>query len=97
MNEDKWGDIFRWEEKHKTAVFMTISVEDVRDWFDNECVDPDESPVKNLTDEELWEAVQHVSHKYEFCNEYENIYDWVLMRAENLATVQRGQKESENA
>lgn len=89
--EDKWGELMKWESKHKIAVFMTISAEDVREYFET-YFDEEEVPqsTKNLTDEELWEAIQHVSRKYDFGDAYGDIYDWVVELAQEW-------KESENA
>jgi len=101
---DKWNDLKEWEEKHKIAVFMTISVDDVREYFE-EYFDEEQVPqstknltdeeqvpqsTKNLTDEELWEAIQYVSRKYDFGEAYGDIYDWVVEKAQDW-------KESENA
>ena len=80
---DKWHDLNEWEEKHKIAVFMTISVDDVRDYFET-YFEEEQVPqsTKNLTDEELWEAIQYLSHKYDFGDAYGDIYDWVVEKAQ---------------
>ena len=81
--KDKWSDLNEWEDKHKIAVFMTISVDDVRDYFET-YFDEEQVPqsTKSLTDEELWEAIQHVSRKYDFGDAYGDIYDWVVEKAQ---------------
>ena len=43
-----------------------------------------------MTDEELWEAIQHVSRNYDFGDAYGDIYDWAVEKAQE-------RKESENA
>jgi len=89
--KDKWSELNDWESKHKTSVFMTISVDDIRDYFE-EYFEEEPHPwsTKNLTDEELWEAIRHVSCKYDFGETYGDIYDWVVEKAQEW-------KESENA
>jgi len=89
--KDKWNDLKEWEDKHKIAVFMTISVDDVRD-YGNDWIDYDAmtDQIANLTDEELWEAIQHVSRKYDFGDVYRDIYEWAIGKAQEW-------KESENA
>lgn len=89
---DKWSELAEWQSKHKIEVFVTISVDDVREYFeDGRCEDDfDKSLTKNLTDEELWDAIQHVSRKYDFGDAYEDVYDWVVEKAQEW-------KESENA
>ena len=88
---DKWNDLQEWEDKHKIAVFMTISVDDVRDygndWLNDEALT---NQIAHLTDEELWEAIQHVSRKYDFGDVYRDIYEWAIGKAQEW-------KESENA
>jgi len=81
--KDKWSELNEWEDKHKIAVFMTISVDDIRDYFET-YFDEEQVPqsTKNLTDEELWEAIQHVSSKYDFGDAYGDIYDWVVEKAQ---------------
>jgi len=88
---DKWNDLQEWEDKHKIAVFMTISVDDVRD-YGNDWIDYDAmtDQIANLTDEELWEAIQHVSRNYDFGGVYGDIYEWAIGKAQEW-------KESENA
>jgi len=88
---DTWYELNEWEEKHKTSVFMTISVDDIRDYFETYFdEEPPPRSTKNLTDEELWEAIRHVSCKYDFGETYGDIYDWVVEKAQEW-------KESENA
>ena len=89
--KDKWDELAEWQSKHKIAVFMTISVDDVREYFE-EYFEEETHPqsTKNLTDEELWRAIQYVSRKYDFLGTYEDIYDWVVEEAQEW-------KESENA
>ena len=89
--KDKWHDLNEWEDKHKIAVFMAISVDDVREYFET-YFEEEQVPrsTKNLTDEELWEAIQNVSRKYDFGGTYGDIYEWVVEKAQYW-------KESENA
>ena len=81
--KDKWKDLFDWEDQHKIAIFMSISVDDVReygnDWIEDE---PMTNKIAHLTDEELWEAIQYVSRKYDFGDIYGDIYEWVIEKAE---------------
>ena len=81
---DKWSELNEWEDKHKIEVFMTISVDDIRDYFEPEYGISFTAPrsTKNLTDEELWEAIQHVSRKYDFGDAYGEIYDWAVEKAQ---------------
>ena len=89
--KDKWSELNEWEDKHKMAVFMTISVDDIRDYFETYFdEEPPPQSTKNLTDEELWEAIQHVSRNYDFGDAYGDIYDWAVEKDQE-------RKESENA
>ena len=53
--KDKWDELAEWQSKHKIEVFMTISIDDVREYFE-EYFEEEQVPqsTKNLTDEELW-------------------------------------------
>ena len=87
---DKWKALFDWEDKHKAVSFMTISLHDVREygkeWADGERA----AQIDNLTDEDLYNAMQNVARKYDFGDIYGDIYEWILEKAQAFKDNERG-------
>ena len=67
---DKERELADWEDKHQTVVFLTISPDDVRDYYED-------AILKDFSDDEIHQQLTEVAHKIDFSDDYDMIINWV--------------------
>ncbi len=77
-----WKELTDWEDRYKTVVFMTISPTDIRDYYEDYYSENNIDQTNKFTDEELYDALQYVCHKFDFGDAHGDIYEWAVEHAE---------------
>jgi len=74
---DPWGTLSKWEKQHLITSFLNVTIEDVREYYTMLYEEGEsDNPLTGINDEQIFEALQYVSHKYDFGDIYEDIYKW---------------------
>ena len=83
---NKWQELINWEDEHKAVAILTVDVEDVKDYWTDICDEPNK--LIGLTDELIYEGLQHVSRKIDLGEYYQEIYTWATDKAEEYRLME---------
>ena len=85
-----WKTLTDWEDDNKAVAILTVDVEDVKDYW----TDADESEkLTGLTDQLIYEGLQHVSRKIDLGEYYQEIYTWATDKAEEYRLMEQTESE----
>lgn len=85
-----WKTLTDWEDDNKAVAILTVDVEDVKDYW----IDADESEkLTGLTDQLIYEGLQHVSRKIDLGDYYQEIYTWATDKAEEFRLMEQTESE----
>ena len=85
-----WKTLTDWEDDNKAVAILTVDVEDVKDYW----IDADESEkLTGLTDQLIYEGLQHVSRKIDLGEYYQEIYTWATDKAEEYRLMEQTESE----
>ena len=85
-----WKTLTDWEDDNKAVAFMVVGVDDVKDYW----TDADESEkLTGLTDQLIYEGLQHVSRKIDLGEYYQEIYTWATDKAEEFRLMEQTESE----
>lgn len=86
-----WKTLTDWEDDNKAVAIMVVDVEDVKDYWTDTCDEPER--LKGLTDELIYEGLQHVSRKIDLGEYYQEIYTWATDKAEEYRLMEQTESE----
>ena len=75
-----WKTLTDWEDNNKAVAIVVVDVDDVKEYWTEICGEPDK--LIGLTDELIYEGLQHVSLKIDLGEYYQEIYTWATDKAE---------------
>ena len=81
-----WKTLTDWEDNNKAVAIMIVGVDDVKDYWTDLCDEPNK--LAGLTDELIYEGLQHVSRKIDLGEYYQEIYTWATDKAEEYRLVE---------
>ena len=81
-----WKTLTDWEDEHKAVSILTVDVEDVKDYWTDIYDEPER--LIGLTDELIYEGLQHVSRKIDLGEYYQEIYTWATDKAEEYRLME---------
>ena len=87
-----WKTLTDWEDNNKAVAIMVVDVDDVKEYWTEICGEPDK--LIGLTDELIYEGLQHVSRKIDLGEYYQEIYTWATDKAEEYRLTE-GSSEME--
>ena len=81
-----WKTLTDCEDDNKAVAIMVVDVEDVKDYWTDICDEPER--LKGLTDQLIYEGLQHVSRKIDLGDYYQEIYTWATDKAEEYRLME---------
>ena len=86
-----WKTLTDWEDDNKAVAILTVDVEDVKDYWTDICDEPER--LEGLTDQLIYEGLQHVSRKIDLGEYYQEIYTWAIDKAEEYRLMEQTESE----
>jgi len=86
-----WKTLTDWEDDNKAVAILTVDVEDVKDYWTDICDEPEK--LTGLTDQLIYEGLQHVSRKIDLGEYYQEIYTWATDKAEEYRLMEQTESE----
>ena len=85
-----WETLSNWEDDNKAVTIIIVGVDDVKDyWADAERSEK----LTGLTDQLIYEGLQHVSRKIDLGEYYQEIYTWATDKAEEYRLMEQTESE----
>ena len=86
-----WKTLTDWEDDNKTVALMVVGVDDVKDYWTDIHDEPEK--LTGLTDQLIYEGLQHVSRKIDLGEYYQEIYTWATDKAEEYRLMEQTESE----
>ena len=86
-----WKTLTDWEDNNKTVAILVAGVDDVKEYWTDICEEPNK--LEGLTDQLIYEGLQHVSGKIDLGEYYQEIYTWATDKAEEYRLMEQTESE----